>query len=160
MELKPDFAFTPLPSIARPLRFSIAGPTDTPLGFLEGLTGTWTGRGFNVIWRPFHGGPPNQDRFLELNLTEETLRFEEIPGPIPNRGLLQADINMFGLFCKRSPMRTSKMPMASPRDFTLSPASGRRCRKPSIRKRYLPSFAWQRSRTEPAFSRRASRVRA
>jgi len=98
MELKPDFAFTPLPSIARPLRFSIAGPTDTPLGFLEGLTGTWTGRGFNVIWRPFHGGPPNQDRFLELNLTEETLRFEEIPGPIPNRGLLQADINMFGLW--------------------------------------------------------------
>ena len=95
MELKPDFAFTPLPSIARPLRFSIAGPTDTPLGFLEGLRGTWTGRGFNVIWRPFHGGPPNQDRFLELNLTEETLRFEEIPGPIPNRGLLQADINVW-----------------------------------------------------------------
>src|SRR5262252_1560914 len=98
MELKPDFAFTPLPSIARQLRFSIAGPTDTPLGLLEGLKGTWIGKGFNVIWRPFQGGPPNQDRFLELNLTEETLRFEEIPGPIPNRGLLQADINMFGLW--------------------------------------------------------------
>jgi hypothetical protein len=97
MELKPDFAFTPLPAIARAQRFSLAGPTDTPLGFLEGLKGTWTGTGFNVIWRPFQGGPPNQDRFLELNLTEETLSFEEIPGAIPNRGLLQPDINMFGL---------------------------------------------------------------
>jgi hypothetical protein len=42
-------------------------------------------------------GPPDQDRFLELNLTRETLCFEEIPGAIPNRGLLQPDINMFGL---------------------------------------------------------------
>ena len=62
------------------------------------MKGTWTGTGFNVIWRPFHGGPSNQDRFLELNLTEETLRFEEIPGAIPNRGFLQPDINMFGLW--------------------------------------------------------------
>jgi hypothetical protein len=30
-------------------------------------------------------------------VTEETLQVEEIPGPIPNRGLLQADIQMFGL---------------------------------------------------------------
>lgn len=96
MELK-DFAFTPIPSISRPLRFAAGGP-DTRLGLLEGLKGTWTGKGFNVIWRPFQGGPPNQDRFLELNLTEETLRFEEIPGAIPNRGLLQPDINMFGLW--------------------------------------------------------------
>jgi hypothetical protein len=67
MELKPEFAFTPIPKIDRPLRFSLAGPTETPLGLLEGLKGTWTGNGFNVIWRPFQGGPPNQDRFLELN---------------------------------------------------------------------------------------------
>jgi LysM repeat protein len=98
MEIKPDFAFTPLPTITRTLRFSDAGPAETQLGFLEGLKGTWTGKGFNVIWRPFQGGPPEQDRFLELNLTEETLRFEEIPGAIPNRGLLQPDINMFGLW--------------------------------------------------------------
>jgi LysM repeat protein len=98
MELKPEFAFTPIPEITRALRFSLAGPTDTPLGFLEGLKGIWMGNGFNVIWRPFQGGPPNQDRFLELNLTEETLRFEEIPGAIPNRGLLQPDLNMFGLW--------------------------------------------------------------
>lgn len=96
MELK-DFAFTPIPPISRPLRFAAERP-DTGLGLLEGLKGTWTGTGFNVIWRPFQGGPPNQDRFLELNLTEETLKFEEIPGAIPNRGLLQQDINMFGLW--------------------------------------------------------------
>jgi hypothetical protein len=102
MELKPDFAFTPLPSIDRSLRFSAAGPAASPLGLLEGLKGTWIGKGFNVIWRPFQGGPPDQDRFLELNLTEETLRFEEIPGPIPNRGLLQPDINMFGLWYLQS----------------------------------------------------------
>jgi hypothetical protein len=98
MELKPDFAFTPLPSIERPLRFSSVHTPANPLGLLEGLKGTWIGRGFNVIWRPFQGGPPGQDRFLELNVTDETLRFEEIPGPIPNRGLLQSDINMFGVW--------------------------------------------------------------
>ena len=102
MELKPDFAFTPIPPITRPQRFSATGPVASPLGFLEGLKGTWIGTGFNVIWRPFHGGPPNQDRFLELNLTQETLKFEEIPGAIPNRGLLQADINMFGLWYLQS----------------------------------------------------------
>jgi hypothetical protein len=61
------------------------------------LAGTWKGTGFNQIWRPFQGGPLNQDRFLELNQTLETLQFEEIPGDIPNRGLLQTDINLHGL---------------------------------------------------------------
>jgi hypothetical protein len=96
MELKPDFAFAPLPPIDRSLRFTSVHTADNPLGLLGGLKGTWTGTGFNVIWRP--NSTPGQDRFLELNLTEETLRFEEISGPIPNRGLLQADINMFGLW--------------------------------------------------------------
>jgi hypothetical protein len=49
----------------------------------------------NVIWRPDHA--PGQDHFLELNLTSDQIAFSEINGPIPNRGLLQADINMFGL---------------------------------------------------------------
>lgn len=65
-----------------------------PLGPLAQLPGTWKGRGFNTIWRPHHGG---QDRFLELNLTNETLVFTKINGPIPNRGLLMPDIEMFGL---------------------------------------------------------------
>jgi hypothetical protein len=59
---------------------------------------TWRGRGFNVIWRPLHGTSPSDDHFLELNITDESLQFELIPGPIPNRGLLQHRINMFGLW--------------------------------------------------------------
>jgi hypothetical protein len=65
-----------------------------PLGPLAQLPGTWKGHGFNTIWRPHHGG---QDRFLELNETTETLVFTKINGPIPNRGLLMPDIDMFGL---------------------------------------------------------------
>ncbi len=65
-----------------------------PLGPLAGLVGTWKGRGFNQIWRPFHG---SQDRFLELNETIETLEFDAIPGDIPNRGFLQDDVNLHGL---------------------------------------------------------------
>jgi hypothetical protein len=37
------------------------------------------------------------DRFLELNETSEVLQFVEIPGDIPNRGLLQTDILLHGL---------------------------------------------------------------
>ena len=36
---------------------------------------------------------PGQDPFLELNLTNESLKFDSISGAIPNRGLLQPDIN-------------------------------------------------------------------
>ena len=91
MELRKEFRFT-----------SVSGHVPTSgtgnlLGPLALLAGTWKGNGFNQIWRPFHGGPPNQDRFLELNQTLETLQFEEIPGDIPNRGLLQTDINLHGL---------------------------------------------------------------
>jgi hypothetical protein len=64
------------------------------LGPLARLPGTWKGHGLNTIWRPHHGG---QDRFLELNLTNETLVFTRINGAIPNRGLLMQDIDMFGL---------------------------------------------------------------
>ena len=70
-----------------------------PLGPLAKLRGTWKGTGFNQIWRPFDGlqQQPPQDRFLELNETSEILQFVEIPGDIPNRGLLQVDINLHGL---------------------------------------------------------------
>jgi len=98
MELKSDFSFRPLPDIKRPLRFSLetrAAVAAAPLGPLQDLPGTWTGKGFNVIWRP--NSAPGEDHFLELNLTEEILEIEEVKGPIPNRGLLQPDINMFGV---------------------------------------------------------------
>jgi hypothetical protein len=76
---------------------SVAGAAAAPenlLGPLAKLVGTWHGKGFNQIWRPVHG---TQDRFLELNETTEELQFIEIPGEIPNRGLLQDDINLHGI---------------------------------------------------------------
>jgi hypothetical protein len=69
-----------------------------PLGPLGKLRGTFKGTGFNQIWRPFDiQTQPPQDRFLELNETQEVLQFVEIKGDIPNRGLLQNDINLHGL---------------------------------------------------------------
>ena len=94
MELSPDFSFQPLPALQNEITQpfpQVAGP----LGPLAPLAGKWSGRGFNVIWRPNH--TPGQDRFLELNLTSDQIEFSAISGPIPNRGLLQPDINMFGL---------------------------------------------------------------
>jgi len=92
-----DFKLTPIPPIA-PAAHTLAhlalGLSPSPLGPLAALPGTWKGTGFNQIWRPFFG---SQDRFLELNLTAETLEFTEIPGEIPNRGLLQQDIVLFGM---------------------------------------------------------------
>ena len=94
MTLSPDFSFQPLP----PLENEILQPfpeVTSPLGPLAPLAGKWAGRGFNIIWRP--DSVPGQDRFLEINVTSEQLDFTPIPGPIPNRGFLQPDINMFGL---------------------------------------------------------------
>jgi hypothetical protein len=74
---------------------AIAQQTASTLGALAALTGTWVGHGFNSIWRPHH--PASQDRFLELNMTNETLVITPINGAIPNRGLAMPDIDMFGL---------------------------------------------------------------
>src|SRR6201999_741511 len=93
----PDFAFaglaTPEAQAAQAVRALAAGPD--PLGALAALAGTWKGHGFNSIWRPHH--PASQDRFLELNKTDETIVFTAINGAIPNRGLAMPDIEMFGL---------------------------------------------------------------
>jgi hypothetical protein len=95
MDIAPDFVFQPLPALESPVLQPFA-EVASPLGPLAGLVGKWSGRGFNVIWRPNHT-PADQDRFLELNVTSETIEFTAISGEIPNRGLLQADMNMFGL---------------------------------------------------------------
>ncbi|MGH2891196.1 MAG: heme-binding protein [Solirubrobacteraceae bacterium] len=90
----PDFAFAdPDAQAVEHPALAPAHPAG-PLGPLAELPGTWKGHGFNTIWRPHHGA---QDRFLELNLTTETLVFTKINGPIPNRGLLMHDIDMFGI---------------------------------------------------------------
>jgi hypothetical protein len=88
-----DFAASP--AAAAPVAEAMAVTAD-PLGPLSALPGTWTGHGFNAIWRP-HPLSSGQDRFLELNLTDETLVFSRINGKIPNRGLAMHDIDMFGV---------------------------------------------------------------
>ena len=94
--LTADFIFAPLPPLEHPIKFPFPkiNPKDH-LGPLAGLAGKWSGEGFNVIWRPNYG--PGQSHFLELNFTSELLEFAPISGPIPNRGFLQPDINMYGL---------------------------------------------------------------
>ncbi|MGH2870040.1 MAG: heme-binding protein [Solirubrobacteraceae bacterium] len=94
-ETDPDFVFTALPEAEQPKAAQVLATPADPLGPLAELVGTWTGHGFNTIWRPHR--LPAQDRFLELNLTTETIVFSKINGAIPNRGLLMSDINMFGV---------------------------------------------------------------
>jgi hypothetical protein len=103
MDFEKDFEFRPVDALRRKIpTTSVAGtPAVSPLGPLAQLPGTWKGQGFNTIWRPHQvglpGEPAKQDRVLELNLTRETLEFIRIPGEIPNRGLLQDDIELFGV---------------------------------------------------------------
>ena len=102
MHLDPEFKFTPLPAIPDgPLPLDAAGNPPDPLGPLRPLVGKWRGPGFNMIWRPNNitapGNPPGQDRFLEINVTDDQIEFTEIAGDIPNRGLLQPDIKMHGV---------------------------------------------------------------
>lgn len=76
-----------------------------PLGPLTAFTGTWTGRGFNTIFRPNSTRTPTfppplntGDNVLELNLTRETLSFSPSLGSVPNRGVGgQADIFLNGV---------------------------------------------------------------
>jgi len=65
------------------------------LGLLKDLAGTWEGHGFNLIARPDFEGDANL--YLELNQTDETLKFDPIGSAIPNRGFGQDDIELFGL---------------------------------------------------------------
>jgi hypothetical protein len=73
-----------------------------PLGPLEAFVGTWTGIGFNTIFRPQKQTFPLPtqapgDNLLELNLTQETLSFSPPLGSIPNRGTLQDDLFLNGV---------------------------------------------------------------
>lgn len=85
-----------------PPRFQ-QGPLTTALqlGPLAFLAGSWRGNGFNAIWRPDNGQPPENSmihRFLELNLTNDGFDFHVIPGVVPNRGFAnQADLDLYGL---------------------------------------------------------------
>jgi hypothetical protein len=99
MDFPPDFrlfaskALQQAPSLL-PVGTAVPLALD-PLGPLAPLAGTWSGHGFNTIWRPSKN--PQRDNILELNPTEETLVFNRIPGGIPNRGMVQGDITLAGL---------------------------------------------------------------
>jgi hypothetical protein len=79
------------------------GPLTTALqlGPLASLVGSWSGPGFNAIWRPDNIQAPANSaihRFLELNRTHDSFDFQVIPGAVPNRGFNnQADLQLYGL---------------------------------------------------------------
>ncbi len=89
-----DFEFKGVEKPATELQDQL-GPLAQLVG--DNGKGEWHGKGFNTIWRPHPLAEGGHDRFLELNLTEETLVFTKIEGAIPNRGLAMPDINLFGL---------------------------------------------------------------
>jgi hypothetical protein len=99
MTLNQNFIFPPAPDITKP-EPPFPG-IDGDLGPLHDFlfdpdkSAQWVGEGFNCIWRP--NSTPQSDHFLELNRTNDGILFERIPGEIPNRGLLQPDIVMFGV---------------------------------------------------------------
>lgn len=115
MPIDTDFKFGHI--VAAPAAaLATAAPLD-PRGLLAGLVGnlplaapgqdnpkrSWSGQGFNLIWRPNFGNESGtKDFFLELNLTQETSDFTDITGSgqnvgIANRGALQKDILLGGI---------------------------------------------------------------
>ncbi|OAP56948.1 hypothetical protein AYL99_09060 [Fonsecaea erecta] len=92
-----------------------AAPSTTipPLSVLSNFAGTFHGTGFNTIFRPNNGTASNttfpnpvsppppavpNDNTLELNLTQETLTFQQPLGNVPNRGSgTQGDIFLNGV---------------------------------------------------------------
>ena len=97
--LDPDFAFQGVSETADAVTAHVTDPLG-PLAELPGpadAAGTWIGHGFNAIWRP-HRASTGQDRFLELNLTNDSFEFQVIPGVVPNRGFAtQPDLGLYGL---------------------------------------------------------------
>ncbi len=95
-----EFRFDEVSSLAEPKAAATPAPS---LGPLAAFAGTFRGKGFNTIFRPDLGSPTKlpvpatDDNLLELNLTEETLSFSPSLGAVPNRGEVQADINLNGV---------------------------------------------------------------
>jgi hypothetical protein len=101
-----NFSIHEVPT-APPRAMIAAAPRLAPptLGALAGLVGTFTGNGFNTIFRPQNPATPTplpiplptSDNVLELNLTSETLSFSPGLGSVPNRGSIQGDIFLNGV---------------------------------------------------------------
>jgi hypothetical protein len=102
LSMPAEFRFDEVSSLAEPKAAATPAPS---LGALAAFTGTFHGVGFNTIFRPDSPNTPTKlpvavsgsDNVLELNLTEETLSFSPSLGAVPNRGEVQADINLNGV---------------------------------------------------------------
>jgi hypothetical protein len=98
-----NFSIHQVDSVFRAAAHAAVAPAAVPLvlpptlGPLSAFTGTFTGQGFNTIFRPDSATTPTQmpgpinttdppDNVLELNLTDETMSFSTNLGSIPNRG--------------------------------------------------------------------------
>ncbi|MGY4498766.1 hypothetical protein ACVWYH_002697 [Bradyrhizobium sp. GM24.11] len=98
-----NFSIRQVDSVFRAAAHAAAVPAAVPvtlpptLGPLSAFAGTFTGQGFNTIFRPDSATTPTQmpgpinttdppDNVLELNLTDETMSFSNNLGSIPNRG--------------------------------------------------------------------------
>ncbi len=104
VQLPTAFKITEVP-IAAGLHLTPLGSTTPTLGPLAAFVGTFTGTGFNTIFRPDSPTTPTplpipvsgSDNVLELNLTSETLSFSGALGSVPNRGMVQADAFLNGV---------------------------------------------------------------
>ncbi len=104
VQLPTGFKITEVP-IAAGLHLTPIGLLTPTLGPLAAFSGTFTGNGFNTIFRPDSPTTPTplpipvsgSDNVLELNLTSETLSFSAPLGSVPNRGMVQADAFLNGV---------------------------------------------------------------
>lgn len=104
VQLPTGFKITEVP-IAAGLHLTPIGLLTPTLGPLAAFTGTFTGNGFNTIFRPDSPTTPTplpipvagSDNVLELNLTSETLSFSPALGSVPNRGMVQGDAFLNGV---------------------------------------------------------------
>jgi hypothetical protein len=101
--LPSNFEFGSVPSQEGSSIPTPVAPQAPSLGPLSAFTGTFTGPGFNTIFRPDSGSPTKlphpvrSDNLLELNLTSQTLSFSRPLGSVPNRGEVQPDIFLNGV---------------------------------------------------------------
>ena len=104
VSLPRDFRIEEVSSLAIPKQPMLLSSTPS-LGPLAAFVGTWTGSGFNTIFRPDSPQTPTvlpvpvtgSDNVLELNLTSETLSFSGSLGSVPNRGMVQGDVFLNGV---------------------------------------------------------------
>ncbi len=121
LSITANFRINPIDSVGKPT-IALAPQLDPNLGPLAAFTGTWTGKGFNTVFRPDSARTPTafvppitgSDNVLELNLTDETLSFSKSLGSIPNRG----SGNQPDIFLNGVPY------LQSINDTTTSPATG------------------------------------